>query len=142
MKAVVQRIDSGSVSVDGSVVGSVGEGLVVFVAAHKDDSASKVEKMANRILGLRIFDDETGKMNLPLGEREILLISNFTIYGDTTQRRPSFIESASFELGEKWFTFLVQELRASGNRVETGIFGADMRVNVSMNGPVTVILET
>jgi D-tyrosyl-tRNA(Tyr) deacylase len=134
------------VRVDGELVGSIERGLLVLAAAHKDDTAAEALKLANRVLGLRIFNDEQGKMNLSLGDIGgdvgILAVSNFTVYGETTKnRRPSFIEAAPYERGQELFEAFVAALRESGLRVETGVFGADMKVSLVNDGPVTVIVE-
>ncbi len=145
MKAVVQRVTSASVEVDGKVVGSSGIGLLILVAAHRDDTDANASKMADKIQGLRIFNDDAGKMNLALADvnGSVLAVSNFTVYGETSKnRRPSFIGSAPYEEGRVLFDKMVDELRARDVKVETGIFGADMKVSLVNDGPVTVIVET
>ena len=146
MKAVVQRVSEASVVVEGKCVGSIGRGLLVLAAAHKDDAEQNARKMADKVLGLRIFNDEAGKMNLSLrdiGDAGVLAISNFTVYGDAAKnRRPSFIEAAPYEWGLELFDAFLAALRESWPQVETGIFGADMKVSLVNDGPVTVILET
>lgn len=145
MKAVVQRVSSASVEVDGKVVGSCGAGLLILVAAHRDDTDANAAKMADKIQGLRIFNDDAGKMNLSLADvnGSVLAVSNFTVYGETSKnRRPSFIGSAPYEEGRVLFDKMVEELRDRDVKVETGIFGADMKVSLVNDGPVTVIVET
>jgi len=149
VKAVVQRVSQASVSVDGKVVGEIGWGLLVLLAAHKDDAEQQATKMADRVIGLRIFNDDQGKMNLALADlpsqlnAAVLAISNFTVYGETAKnRRPSFIEAAPYAIGEALFNRFVQALKEKQARVEQGIFGADMKVSLTNDGPVTVILET
>ncbi len=145
MRAVVQRVSKASVSVEGLEVGKCGAGFVLWVAAHRNDTPAQAEKLAQRIAGLRIFNDEQGKMNLSLAEvpgSSVLAISNFTIYGETAKnRRPSFIEAAPFEAGKVLFDRFVETLRGLGTRVETGVFGAHMEVCAVNDGPVTVILD-
>lgn len=144
MKAVVQRVSSASVSVDGSVVGASGVGLLVLAAAHRDDTLDHARKMADRVAGLRIFNDEAGKMNLSLRDvgGSVLAVSNFTVYGETAKnRRPSFIEAAPYERGKELFEAFVSALRDLGLTVQEGVFGADMKVSLLNDGPVTVILE-
>ncbi|MFN8218987.1 MAG: D-aminoacyl-tRNA deacylase [Fimbriimonadales bacterium] len=145
MRAVVQRVHSAKVTDDGKVVGSCGRGLLVLVAAHRDDTEANAAKMADRVWGMRIFNDEAGKMNLALKDlpdpKGVLAVSNFTVYGDTTQRRPSFTESAPYEAGERLFNRFVDELRALGCNVETGVFGAHMDVELVNDGPVTLIAD-
>ena len=148
MKAVVQRVLSASVTVDGKAVGRCGKGLLVLAAAHKDDTNREAAKMADRVAGLRIFNDADGKMNLSLADLEdhqdphILAVSNFTVYGETAKnRRPSFIEAAPFEQGQRLFEAFIESLQEKGLRVQTGEFGADMKVEMINDGPVTVILD-
>lgn len=148
MRAVVQRVQWARVSVDGETVGQCGPGLLVLVAAHVDDTPVNAAKMADRLLGMRIFADEAGKMNLSLRQLEpgseprILAVSQFTLYGDTTQRRPAFTGSAPYEQGRELFKAFVAELRKAGETVETGEFGAHMQVELLNDGPVTLICET
>jgi D-aminoacyl-tRNA deacylase len=146
MRAVVQRVSRASVTVDGEIVGSCGWGLLVLVAAHRDDTDQNAAKMADRVAKLRIFNDAEGKMNLALGDLDppgsVLAVSNFTVYGETTKnRRPSFIESAPYDRGKDLFEAFVTSLRAIGIRTETGTFGAHMAVEMVNDGPVTVIVE-
>jgi D-tyrosyl-tRNA(Tyr) deacylase len=149
VRAVVQRVSEAVVRVDGETVGQCGRGLVVLVAAHKEDALANAAKMADRVMGLRIFNDGDGKMNLsirdlmaqgePVG---VLAVSNFTVYGETAKnRRPSFIDAAAYEKGRILFDAFVSELRGLGCRTETGEFGADMQVSLINDGPVTVILD-
>lgn len=145
MRAVVQRVSSASVSVDGKFVGACGVGLLVLVAAHREDQPIAAARMADRLAKLRIFNDAEDKMNLALADvsGSILVVSNFTVYGETSKnRRPSFIESAPYEPAEHLYRALVDALRALQIPTETGIFGADMKVELVNDGPVTVILET
>lgn len=146
MKAVVQRVLEASVAVDGETVGEIGKGLVVLCAAHADDTEKEADKMADRVCGLRIFNDAEGKMNLALKDLDepasILAVSNFTVYGDARKsRRPSFVAAAPYDKGESLFARFVETLRGLGCQVETGVFGADMKVHLVNDGPVTVILE-
>lgn len=149
MRAVVQRVFSASVEVEGKIVGRCGRGLLVFAGARHSDTENEAEKMADRILGVRIFNDEQGKINLSLRDllsRDeqvgVLAISNFTVYGDASKnRRPSFVEAAPYERGEALFSQLLKELGKSGCSVETGVFGADMKVAAENDGPVTLIID-
>lgn len=172
MRAILQRVSSASVTVEGEVVGRIGQGLVVLVAAHREDTEANAAKMADRVWGCRIFNDAEGRINLALKELAarnsedcegrqdgpeqpspslsplqslhalgVLAISNFTVYGDTTQRRPSFVESAAYDRGKELFDCFVTELRKLGCHVETGVFGAHMEVLLVNDGPVTVIVE-
>lgn len=145
MRAVVQRVLSASVVVEGTVVGRIGPGLLVLVGAHKDDTESNAFKLANRIAGLRIFNDDAGKMNLSMadaGAMSVLAVSNFTVYGDAiASRRPSFISAAPFEQGRELFEAFVKALEVEGIQVETGKFGADMKVSLVNDGPVTLVID-
>lgn len=145
MKAIVQRVSMAQVWVEGSLVGEIGIGLLVLVAAHKSDTDAEARKLADRVVGLRIFNDEAGKMNLALADVEasgILAVSNFTVYGETSKsRRPSFVEAAGFERGKEIFDLFVAALRERHPVVAEGVFGADMKVSLLNDGPVTVILE-
>ncbi len=145
MRAVVQRVLSAQVSIDGEVVGRCGVGLLLLVAAHRRDTVAEAKKLADKAVGLRIFNDPDGKMNLSMKDIErsgILAVSNFTIYGDTAKnRRPSFMESAPYDEGKTLFEAFVEALRDVGATVETGVFGADMQVELVNDGPVTVILD-
>lgn len=132
------------------VVGACGPGLLVLAASHRDDTDVSIDRCADRIAGLRIFEDEEGKMNLSLAQipsgadqAQVLCVSNFTVLGDTGRsRRPSFGAAAPFDQGRIGMERLVQQLRARGLRVEEGVFGAEMLVESANDGPVTVIVET
>ncbi len=150
MRAVVQRVAMASVSVGGREIGRCGPGLLLLVGVHRDDEAANAERLADRVLGLRIFNDEAGKMNLAIRdfpdarggfELELLAVSNFTVYGDAKGRRPAFTASAPYEQGRELFDRFVAELRRLGAAVQTGEFGADMRVGLVNDGPVTLILD-
>lgn len=149
MKAVVQRVSWARVEVEGSMVGAMENGLLVLAAAHRLDTEVEAARLADRVWGLRVFNDADGKINLSLkdlsaaGEHVgVLAVSNFTVYGETTKnRRPSFTESAPYEKGETLFNHFVDELKKLGCEVATGEFGADMKVSLLNDGPVTVILE-
>jgi D-tyrosyl-tRNA(Tyr) deacylase len=144
VRAIVQRVSSASVVVDGQQVGSCAKGLLLLVGIHRDDTPAEAKKLADRVAKLRIFDDGEGKMNLAIGDVQgsVLAISNFTVYGETRKnRRPSFTESASFEAGKTLFEEFLSQLRDLGLAVETGVFGAHMDVSLVNDGPVTVILD-
>lgn len=145
------------VRVDGREVGRCGPGLMLLVGIHVEDDVAKVQKMAKKIVGLRIFNDPEGKMNLaitdfpfdgpadlntPTYDKSILAVSNFTVYGDASKsRRPSFTESAPFEKGKELFDLFVSEVRALGVEVQTGVFGAHMDVSLVNDGPVTLVVD-
>jgi D-tyrosyl-tRNA(Tyr) deacylase len=146
MRAIVQRVSGATVSVGGKEVGRCGYGLLLLVGVHVDDTERNAVKLADKIANLRIFNDEAGKMNLSLldfqPEYDILAISNFTVYGDTKKnRRPSFVDSAPFERGKELFDRFIEELRKLGPSVQTGQFGAHMRVALVNDGPVTVLVD-
>ena len=145
MRAVVQRVREASVTVDGEVVGQIGAGLVVFGAVGASDGEAELAQMADKILGLRIFNDADGKFNLSLRDvgGSILAVSQFTLFGDARRgRRPSFIEAAPPDQARALFERFVELLRAGGLPVETGRFQATMQVDVSNDGPVTILLDT
>ena len=146
MRAIVQRVSFASV-VDRSdgTKGEIGIGLLLLVGVHKLDTEAQAKKLADKIANLRIFNDPDGKMNLSLAEVEgsdVLAVSNFTVYGETKKnRRPSFTDSAPYEVGKGLFDQFVQNLRSYGYKVPTGVFGADMAVTLENDGPVTVIVD-
>lgn len=144
MRAVVQRVSSAAVGVGERLVCQMGLGLVALVGVHRGDTVEDAQKLADRIHGMRVFNDADGKINLALSavEGEVLAVSNFTVYGDASQRRPSFTESAGYEKGLELFERFVAELRKLGVVVYTGEFGADMRVAICNEGPVTLVVET
>lgn len=144
MKALVQRVERAQVTVDDEVVGSVGPGLCVLVGVTHDDTSDHAEKMANKVMKLRIFDDEEGKMNRSVADvgGEILVVSQFTLYGDAAKgNRPSYIEAARPEQAEPLVDELVGHLRVLGMKVETGRFRTMMKVELVNDGPVTIALE-
>ena len=145
MRAVVQRVLSAAVQVAGEEVGAIATGLLVFVGVAADDELDDVRYMADKILGLRIFHDEQGKMNRCLRDvgGSVLVVSQFTLYGDVRRgRRPSFSQAARPEVGEPLYLALIEELSGSGIPVRTGRFGADMTVTLSNDGPVTILLDS
>lgn len=144
MRAVVQRVTRSSVSVAGETVGAIGPGLNVLIGIREGDTDEAARWMAHKIAGLRIFEDEAGKMNrsvLDVGG-EALVISQFTLYGDAHKGfRPSFIEAARPELADPLIARFVEYLRGEGVPAQTGIFQAMMLVEIHNDGPVTIILE-
>ena len=145
MRAVVQRVSSSSVEVDGKVVGEISKGFNVLLGISREDTLKDMSYIEEKLKGLRVFEDEEGKMNLSLTEvgGEILLISQFTLYGDARKgRRPSFIEAAKGEEALKIYETMVRNLRGSGLTVETGTFGAKMNVLIENDGPVTILLDS
>jgi len=145
MRAVLQRVTRASVSVDGRVTGEIEAGLVVLIAVGRDDTAATAAGVAEKIVNLRIFGDDAGKMNRSLLDTggSVLAISQFTLYGDARgQRRPSFIQAAPPELGKSLYEEFVSAVRALGVRVETGVFQAHMEVELVNDGPVTILLDS
>lgn len=144
MKAVIQRVGQTSLSVDGKLVSQIPFGLAVYLGVKCGDTEEKAEQVANKISKLRIFEDKNGKMNLSVSEvgEEILLISQFTLYGDCSHgNRPSFTEAERPETANALYERTAEKLRGLGMTVKTGVFGADMFINQSNNGPVTIIYE-
>jgi len=146
MRAVVQRVTRASVVVEDEIVGSIGAGLVALIGVTHDDDLAGARRMAAKLAGLRLFADADGRMGRSLDEsdggRAILVISQFTLYGDTSRgRRPSWIAAAPGDVAEPLVDAVVAELRRLGIEVATGRFGADMAVDLVNDGPVTVIVE-
>ena len=145
MRVVLQRVSRSAVRVQGSVVGGIGVGLLLLVGFRSGDGEEQLSWMADKVLGLRIFPDDAGRMNLGLAKAggDILVVSQFTLYGDTQKgRRPSFVDAAPPEMAEPLYERFVAVLRDRGlGRVETGEFGALMEVELVNDGPVTLVLE-
>ena len=145
MRAVVQRVDSASVSVDGEVSGEIGPGLLILLGVGRDDEEKDADYLADKIINLRIFSDEEGKMNRSLLESggAMLAVSQFTLYGDTRKgRRPSFIEAAEPVKANALYEHFVARVRSLGVKVETGVFQAMMKVSLINDGPVTILLDS
>jgi D-tyrosyl-tRNA(Tyr) deacylase len=145
MRVVLQRVREASVEVDGKIVGQIGPGILVFLGVGKGDSEHDAIFLADRVLGLRIFEDSAGKMNLSVKDvqGEILVVSQFTLYGNTLKGlRPSFDAAAPQDQARVLYELFLQELRRSGLKVESGIFGARMKVSLVNDGPVTFIVES
>lgn len=145
MRAVVQRVTRGSVTVDHEIVGSIGRGFVVLLGIASDDTSEDVNQLAEKVVGLRVFDDPDGKMNLSLGEvgGAMLVVSQFTLLGDCRKgRRPSFIAAARPELARELYGSFIAEVRGCGIQVETGTFQAHMEVSLVNDGPITLLLDS
>ncbi len=145
MRLVLQRVKEASVEVDSQIIAQIKHGLLVFLGVGKGDSEREAVFLADRVVGLRIFEDAAGKMNLSVKDvqGEILVISQFTLYGSTLKgRRPSFDAAAPPDHARVLYELFLQELRRSGLKVESGIFGARMKVSLVNDGPVTFILES
>lgn len=144
MKAVLQRVSRSSVTVDGAVVGRIGHGLLILLGVSRTDDVSVADRLAEKIVSLRIFSDPDGKMNCSLADVKgsCLVVSQFTLYGDCDRgRRPSFEAAADPALAQTLYEHFVNRLRAAGIAVETGIFRAKMDVELVNDGPVTFVLE-
>jgi D-aminoacyl-tRNA deacylase len=144
MRGLVQRVSQASVTVDGQVVGAIGRGLCVLVGVTHDDTEATARKLADKIRGLRVFDDNDGVMNRSIADSggEVLIVSQFTLYGDTSGgRRPSWIKAARPQHAEPLVQAVIDQLRASGTIVATGRFRAEMQLSLINDGPVTVLLE-
>ena len=144
MKAVIQRVCSASVTVDGQVVGRIGQGILVLLGVEKGDAEASADWLAEKIVGLRIFEDEAGKMNRALTDigGAVLAVSQFTLAGNCDKgRRPSFDTAAPADEGRRLYDYFVEALRRQNVPVQTGIFQADMQVALVNDGPVTFILE-
>ncbi|HWI64545.1 MAG TPA: D-aminoacyl-tRNA deacylase [Symbiobacteriaceae bacterium] len=145
MRAVVQRVSRGKVTVEGEVVGQVGKGYVVLLGVSKDDTPEAADYMAEKISGLRVFEDEQGKMNRSIIEAggAVLAISQFTLYGDVRRgRRPGFDQAGRPEQAEPLYERFVEKLRSYGLTVETGRFQTHMEVELVNDGPVTILVDS
>ncbi len=145
MRALIQRISSARVRVGEEIITEVGPGLLVFLGVGRNDDATQLGQLAEKIAHLRIFEDEEGKMNRSVQEvgGEILVVSQFTLYADCRKgRRPNFLEAAPPEAGQELYEQFVAALREKGIKVATGRFGAHMAVELTNDGPVTIMLET
>lgn len=140
----MQRVTEASVSVESQVVGEITRGLLVLLAVEPNDTQAKAKRLAERVAGYRIFEDDNGKMNLNVQQvgGDILVVSQFTLAADTTRgMRPSFTSAAPPELSVELYQYFCQQLREQGFKVPTGIFGADMQVRLLNDGPVTINLQ-
>jgi len=145
MRAVIQRVKEARAEVEGEVVGRIGEGMLIFLGAGKEDTGEDARYLADKAIALRIFEDTEGKMNLSVIDTggQVLVVSQFTLYGDCRKgRRPSFDKAAPPELAEELYELFVREIRERGVRVETGRFRAMMDVHLINRGPVTLMLDS
>lgn len=144
MRAVVTRVSRASVSINGETVGRIGRGFLVLLGVGPDDTDRQAERLADKVCGLRVFEDENGKMNLNLAAvgGELLIISQFTLYADLKSRRPGFSGAAGPELAWPLYEKFMDECIRRGFRVEHGSFGADMQVESVNDGPVTLVFDT
>lgn len=145
MRAVVQRVSSSKVVVDGVTIGEINKGFNVLVGISKEDTLEDLKYIKEKIINLRVFEDENEKMNLSLSDikGDILVISQFTLYGDCRKgRRPNFMNAEGGEKAEKLYNTFVEMLKETPLKIETGKFGADMKVSIENDGPVTILLES
>lgn len=143
MRAVVTRVKQARVEIDGHVNGQIGQGFLVLLGVGPEDTPDTADRMADKVCGLRVFEDENGKMNLNLQTAggSILVVSQFTLYADTSSRRPSFTGAAKPDTAIPLYERFMEQCRARGFTVEHGEFGADMQVFSQNDGPVTILLE-
>lgn len=145
MRAVVQRVKTASVKVEGAVTGEISEGFLILLGVKDTDTEKEVNWLANKIVSLRVFEDEDGKMNKELKDinGEVLVVSQFTLYGDCIKgKRPSFIKAARPETAVPLYEKFKEVIVGKGITVQSGVFGADMKVELLNDGPVTLILDT
>ena len=145
MRAVVQRVTYSSVEVDGEIVGEINKGFNVLLGISKEDTEEDMKYIKDKIINLRVFSDENDKMNLSLLDiqGELLLISQFTLYGDARKgRRPNFMNALGGEEAKKFYDKFIEMMKETGLKVQTGIFGADMKVDIKNDGPVTILLDS
>lgn len=144
MRAVVTRVSSASVTIDGRVEGAIEKGYLILLGVGPNDTEAVCDKLADKICNLRVFEDENGKMNLNLAQVEgaMLVVSQFTLYADTSSRRPGFSRAAKPDLAVPLYERFMDRCRENGFRVEHGQFGADMQVASVNDGPVTILYDT
>lgn len=144
MRAVVTRVKSASVEIEGKIHGSIGKGFLVLLGVHRDDTEAEAKKIADKICGLRVFEDADGRINVNPTDAgaEMLIISQFTLFADCKSRRPGFSMAARPETAVPLYELVINECRSRGFRVDTGVFAADMLVESVNDGPLTIILDT
>ena len=144
MRAVVTRVKSASVEIEGKIHGSIGKGFLVLLGVHRDDTEAEAKKIADKICGLRIFEDADGRINVNPTDAgaEMLIISQFTLFADCKSRRPGFSMAARPETAVPLYELVINECRSRGFKVDTGVFAADMQVASVNDGPLTIILDT
>ena len=144
MRAVVTRVKSASVEISGAMKSSIGKGFLVLLGVHEEDTEAEAMKIADKICGLRVFEDENGKMNVNPADAgaELLIVSQFTLYADCRSRRPGFSRAARPEKAIPLYELVISQCRDRGFTVGTGEFGADMQVRSQNDGPVTILLDT
>ena len=145
MKGLIQRVSSANVVVDGTTIGEIDQGILLLLGVEKEDDQTKADKLLDKVINYRIFGDESGKMNLSLKDikGDLLVVSQFTLVAETAKgKRPGFSKGASPSLGEELYNYFVQTANKTGLKIATGQFGADMKVSLTNDGPVTFWLES
>jgi D-tyrosyl-tRNA(Tyr) deacylase len=145
MRAVLQRVDHAKVSVDGQIVGKIGPGFLILLGIAPEDTEEEARYLAGKCVGLRVFSDDEDRMNLDLAnvEGSLLIVSQFTLYGDCRKgKRPNFMGAAKGEQANRLYEFFIRCCRELGAPVQTGVFGADMKVELVNDGPVTILMDT
>ena len=144
MRLLIQRVSKASVQVEGECVGKINKGFLVFLGITHGDTKDNVDYLVNKLYNLRVFEDENEKMNLSIKDinGEILIVSQFTLYADTSHgNRPSFINAAKPDEANELYEYFIEKAKQTGLKIEAGIFGADMKVELLNDGPVTILLE-
>ena len=145
MRFVIQRVTEASVTIDGEISGKIGKGYLVLIGVADTDTKEIADKMIRKMIGLRIFEDEQGKTNLSLADVDggLLLVSQFTLYANCKRgNRPSFIEAGKPDMANEMFEYIIEKCRESVDEVQTGEFGADMKVQLLNDGPFTILLDS
>lgn len=144
MRLLIQRVSKASVKIEGKCVGKINKGFLVFLGITHEDTKDNVDYLVNKLYNLRVFEDENEKMNLSIKDinGEILIVSQFTLYADTSHgNRPSFINAAKSDKANELYEYFIEKAKQTGIKIEAGIFGADMKVELLNDGPVTILLE-
>ena len=145
MKFVIQRVNNASVTIDEKIVGIINKGFLVLIGVSNDDTKEIADKMIKKLIGMRIFEDENGKTNLALADvdGELLLVSQFTLYANCKKgNRPSFINAGAPDMANEMYEYIIEKCREMVKVVETGEFGADMKVKLENDGPFTIVLDS
>lgn len=145
MKFVIQRVNNASVTIDEKIVGKINKGFLVLIGVSNDDTKEIADKMIKKLIGMRIFDDENGKINLALADvdGELLLVSQFTLYANCKKgNRPSFINAGAPDMANEMYEYIIEKCREQVKVVENGEFGADMKVKLENDGPFTIVLDS
>lgn len=145
MKFVIQRVNNASVTIDEKIVGKINKGFLVFIGVSNEDTKEIADKMIKKLIRMRIFDDENGKTNLALADvdGELLLVSQFTLYANCKKgNRPSFINAGAPDMANEMYEYIIEKCREMVKVVETGEFGADMKVKLENDGPFTIVLDS